>query len=213
MVQCWFPKLASAQTQKFCQRSKEEIAQKENLLKGSLQGKEDTLKSYPTLIKQHGNDLQQCRSITWPNTQSIWLQLYPCDNNPGVLDEILDRVVNHGYNQVNIKVFGHGKVLLPQSDNQTAWASVLHQPGAENADLLAQAIEKGHERGLKVYAWMYTMNFGQDYGNRPDRESVLAHNGKAQTALVSLGERTQAYIDPYNEQAKSVETTARRHYI
>ena len=204
--QCWFTKPALAQPQAYCQFPKELSAEKDNLLKGSLKGNADAQKRYKTLLKRHGDELRRCRSQTWPNTQAIWLRLYPCDVRAGVLDELFDRIVNRGYNQVNLQVFGDSQVLLPVSDNPNPkmWPSVVRTPGSEKVDLLAQAIQKGHERGIKVYAWMYTMNFGYVYGLQDDRKSSLARNGKGQTgALDILHDGPQAFIDPYSQQAKT----------
>jgi hypothetical protein len=75
-------------------------------------------------------------------------------------------------------------------------------PGTENIDLLAQIIQKGHERGLRVYAWMFTMNFGYSYSQRLDRQGVLARNGRGETSLSFVNDGSQAFIDPYNQQAK-----------
>ncbi len=50
-----------------------------------------------------------------------------------------------------LEVFADGQVLLPPNNNPTVWDSVIKNPGAGNVDLLAQAIEQGHKRGLKVY--------------------------------------------------------------
>jgi hypothetical protein len=119
--QCWLPQKAQAQTTAYCWLTNEAIAQKENLLIGALKGNSDSESRYKALLKQHADYLRQCRSRTWPNTQSIWLRLYPCDVRSGAIDEILDRLVNRGYNQVNVEVFYDGQVLLPSSDNPTAW--------------------------------------------------------------------------------------------
>lgn len=185
---CWFPE--------------EAIAQKENLRQSALKGNSDSQNGYKELVKKHGERLRQCRSNSWPRIQSIWLRLYPCDVRPGALDEILDHIVNRGYNQVNVEVLSDGQVMLPQTDNRTAWPSMVRLPGSENVDLLAQAIQKGHERGLRVYAWMFTMNFGYTYGQRSDRQSVLARNGKGETSLAVVPDGAQVFIDPYNRQAK-----------
>jgi hypothetical protein len=111
--------------------------------------------------------------------------------------------VNRGYNQVNLEVFNDGQVLLPLSDNPTAWSSLVRSPGTEKIDVLAQVIQKGHERGLRVYAWLFTMNFGYAYGQRPDRQAVLARNGRGETSLSFVKDGSQAFVDPYNMQAKT----------
>jgi hypothetical protein len=197
------PLTAQAQPAAYCWLSNQEITQKENLLIGALKGNSDSQKRYQALVKQHANYMQQCRARTWPNTQAIWLRLYPCDIRAGAIDQILDSIVNRGYNQVYVEVFNDGQVLLPSSDNPTAWSSLVRSPGSEKVDLLAQAIQKGHERGLRVYAWLFTMNFGYAYAQRPDRQAVLARNGRGETSLSFVKDGSQAFVDPYNMQAKT----------
>jgi len=64
----------------------------------------------------------------------------------------MDRIVNRGYNQVYIEVFTTVKV--PASAN-LLYGLLLSGCLGRNTDLLAQTIQKGRERGLKVYAWMF----------------------------------------------------------
>ncbi len=193
---------AQAQANAYCQLPVAARQEKETLLQSALEGNKEAENRYKTLLKEDAEQLQQCRSRTWPETQAVWLRLYPCDIQPGALDTIMDRIVNRGYNQVYIEVFYDGQVLLPASDNPTVWPPVVRVPGGENTDLLAQAIQKGRERGLKVYAWMFLMNFGYSYALRPDRESVVARNGKGETSLYVVDNNSQLFIDPYNPQAK-----------
>jgi hypothetical protein len=193
---------AKAQTTAYCQLAESAKQEKQNLLQASLKGDREALSRYQGLVNQHSQQLQQCRNQSWPEIQAIWLRLYPCDLQPGRLDEIMDRIINRGYNQVYVEVFADGQVLLPMGANSTAWPSVVRTPGSEKVDLLAQAIQKGRERGLKVYAWMFMMNFGYSYGQRSDRQSVLARNGKGQTSLYFVDNESQVFIDPYNLQAK-----------
>lgn len=196
-----------------CQLSAEATQQKESLRQAALTGNQDAQKRYKALLAQHAQQVQECRQQTWPRNQAIWLRLYPCDIRPGSLEAILDRIVNRGYNQVYVEVFYDSMVLLPEADNRTPWKSVIQMPGAEKADLLAQAIQKGHERGLKVYAWLFTMNFGYSYSQRPDRQSALARNGQGKDSVSALyeealegdlakGDDGKAFIDPYNPQAR-----------
>jgi len=192
----------SAQTGAYCQLSAAATQEKETLRQAAVKDNKDAQNRYKALLNQHAEQLRQCRSRTWPQTQAIWLRVYPCDIQPGVLDKIMDRIVNRGYNQVYVEVFYDGQVLLPAGANPTVWPAVVRVPGSERTDLLAQAIQKGHERGLKVYAWMFMMNFGYSYGQRPDRQSVLARNGKGETSLYVVDNASQVFVDPYNLQAK-----------
>lgn len=192
----------NAQVTATCQLSEEAKKEKESLLQSTLKGDRAAESRYKELLARHSQSLQECRNRTWPQIQAIWLRLYPCDSNPGVLDEIMDRIVNRGYNYVYVEVFADGQVLLPAAANPTAWPAVVRSPAGKNIDLLAQVIQKGHERGLKVYAWMFLMNFGYSYGQRPDRQTVLARNAKNQTSLEVVDNASQVFIDPYNLQAK-----------
>ncbi|WP_017654714.1 family 10 glycosylhydrolase [Fortiea contorta] len=193
---------AAAQAAQYCHLSPAEAKAKDKLRLSAQKGNADAKKRYQQLIKQHAKELKDCRNRTWPKTQAMWLRLYPCDTKAGAIDQIMDRIVNRGYNQVYLEVFYDGQVLLPAAANNTVWPSVIRTPGAAKADLLAIAIEKGRQRGLKVYAWMFTVNFGYSYAKRRDREGAIARNGKGQTSLYVVDNSSQVFIDPYNVQAK-----------
>jgi hypothetical protein len=186
----------------YCQFIPEEVEAKEKLLKASL-ADEQTKPEYEAIIQRHRGMLQLCRSQTWPKEQAIWLRLYPCDIAPGSIDYVLDRIVNLGYSNVHLEVFYDSQVLLPPGDNPTPWTPVVRSPEAENTDLLQLAIDKAHQRGLKVYAWLFTMNFGYTYAQRPDRQSALARNSLGDNTLTYVDDRAQAFIDPYSYQAQS----------
>jgi len=137
---------------------------------------------------------------------------------------VMDRIVNKGYNQVFIEVLSDGKILLPQSENTTAWNSLVQSEKHKNADLLKLAIAKGRERGIKVHAWIFTMNVGTGYGRGIDlnglskltvaRQNAIARNANGDSTISiveNLGKngegevptKDQLFIDPYNYQAQS----------
>ncbi len=200
--QGWLDKSIAAQANNYCHFSREATTEKSSLRQAWLQGKADAEDQYKSLLKKHGEILQQCRSRTWPGDQAIWLRLYSCDTLPGSVEEVLDNIVDRGYNQVYVEVFFDGQVLLPSSDNPTPWIPVLRASGQENTDLLEEVIAKGRERGLEVYAWMFTMNFGYNYARRAERQHALARNGRGQTSLSIVPDGSQVFIDPYNRQAQ-----------
>lgn len=198
-----------AQPTPYCQASEPVATQKENFRKAALQGDPAAQSQYQAALAQDAENLRQCRSQTWPAVQAIWLRLHPCDIKAGVLDDVMDRIANKGYNRVYVEVFYDGQVLLPGTNNPTVWTPVVRS----GEDLLAQAIQKGHERGLKVYAWLFSMNYGANYAQKPDRQAVLARNGRGQTSLdlgqdinlstdLSTLELDKAFIDPYNIQGR-----------
>jgi len=178
------------------------VAEKEQLRQAALKGGREAEKRYQDLVRQQATQLQQCRDRSWPRNQALWVRLYACDAQPGQLEALLDEIVNKGYNQVYVEAFYDGQVLLPLNENRTAWPSVIRHPQQGDVDLLALAINKGRERGLKVYAWVFSMNFGYSYGQRPDRQRVLARNGQGQVSLQLPGNTDQAFVDPYHPQAR-----------
>ena len=200
----WNTRASEAAVGPYCQFAPEEVKNKENLLKASIENQNEpaVVAEYEAILQKHIEMLQLCRSQTWPEDQAIWLRLYPCDASPGAIDYVLDRIVNLGYNKIHLEVFYDSQVLLPPGNNPTPWTSVLRSPGQENVDLLQQTIDKAHQRGLKVYAWMFTMNFGYTYAQRPDRQSALARNGAGKDSLTFVEDRAQAFIDPYSRQAQ-----------
>lgn len=193
---------ASAQVTRYCHISSTAAKKKERLRVSAQKGNQEAARRYQQLVTQHSQAVQNCRRSTWPQVQAIWLRLYPCDVRAGALDKIMDKIVNQGYNQVYVETFYDGRVLLPVNSNRTVWPSVIRTKGQENTDLLAKAIQKGRERGLKVYSWMFTTNFGYTYARRKDRQGAIARNGKGQTSLYVVDNGSQVFIDPYNLQAK-----------
>jgi Glycosyl hydrolase-like 10 len=185
----------------YCRFSQNAINQKDNLREAALKDV-NSKNNYNSIIQKHALKLAQCRNNNHFKTQAIWLRVYPCDARPGAIEEILDHIVDKGYNQVNIEVFYDSQVLLPSADNNTIWSSVLRTPGTEKTDLLAEVINKGRERGLKVYAWLFTMNFGYNYSQRSDRVSTLARDGRGNFSKDVVDDHPQVFIDPYNQEAR-----------
>ncbi len=200
-------------TQPFCQSIGQAATQKNQLLRAALQRERGAQTQYQEAIIRDAQQLHQCRSQSWLKNQAIWLRVHECDLQPGVLESVLDRIVSRGYNQVYLEVFYTGQVLLPQGENTTVWPSVVRNPALSRRDLLAETIQKGHERGLKVYAWMFSLNYGYAYGIRADRANGLARNGYGKTSLTvadtglnsldgGKGDADKVFVDPYNPQVR-----------
>ncbi|MCG9891148.1 MAG: family 10 glycosylhydrolase [Thermosynechococcaceae cyanobacterium MS004] len=200
-------------SQPFCHSSPQAIAQKNQLWRLALQGDRGAQQQYREAVLRDAQQLQQCRAQSWLKNQAIWLRVHECDLQPGILEKVLDRIVSRGYNQINLEVFYTGQVLLPQSSNPTVWPSVVRNPAFARRDLMAETIQKGRERGLKVYAWMFGLNYGYAYSTRPERASGLARNGYGKISLnvsdASLnaidgnpGDSDKVFVDPYNPQVR-----------
>jgi hypothetical protein len=209
------PALAQTSTQysqEYCFFSQAEATEK-NRLRAAAMGTDQAAKQrYIQLINRHATELHNCRQKSWLKTQALWVRMYPCDTKPGAVDDLLDRMVNKGYNQVYLATFYAGQVLLPQTSNKTAWPSVLGNSSVRNTDLLAEVIRKGRARGIKVYAWMYSLNFGSNYGLYPNRDSALNVNGRGEKSWFVGSEGTQSpdaggpnsilFVNPHSNQAR-----------
>ncbi len=199
---------AQAEVNRFCQLSQADVESKESLRVAGQQGDRTAQQQYEQLRRQHSDEVKGCRQKTWPQNQAIWLRLYPCDLQPGRLDEVMDRIVNMGYNQVYIEAFSNGQVLLPKNKNPTVWPSVVQSNADADRDLLAEAIAAAHDRDIKAYAWMFTLNFGYSYGQRADRRQGLARNRAGEDTRDyadngTSGTSEEAFIDPYNPTARA----------
>ncbi len=193
--------LATANLNAFCQQSPAEVARKSQLRQQANQS-DSAWANYTQILADHRAALIACRSQRWPQIQAIWVRLHPCDANPGVLDQVFDQVVNLGYNRVFIETFYDGRSILPDSG---VWPSI--QP---NADLLDLALKAARRRGLSAYAWVFSLNFGYSYGQRPDRQVALARNGRGITTVLDpatahlqdLGSPDEVFVDPFHSLAR-----------
>lgn len=204
----WPSNAQAIQLNSYCHISQADAVRKEALRRAAFEnGDQQALSQYRALVEQHARALEQCRRSNWPQEQAVWLRLYPCDLQPGILEAVLDRIANLGYNQVYLESFYSGLVLLPKAENPTIWPSVVDAPGYERRDLLAEAIEKGYSRGLATYSWVFTLNFGYSYTQQAGRYQTLAINGRGQTsqAFANAGSTSNAqevFVDPYSLQAQ-----------
>ncbi|MDX2255701.1 MAG: family 10 glycosylhydrolase [Pseudanabaenaceae cyanobacterium bins.39] len=218
------PTLVIAQQGDFCQFPEAEIIKKEALRSAafdpriSYSAQLNAQKQYAAIVQRHQQSLRECRQKSWLKNQGIWLRLYPCDLETGRLEALLDRITNRGYNQIFVEILTDGKVLLPEATNFSPWTSLITGTKYKQADLLQMTIERGRARGLQVYAWIFSLNFGRGYAQGRDRngnpqqtvarQRAIALNGKGEKAIVDRQGKTsevnieQLFVDPYNRQAQ-----------
>jgi hypothetical protein len=211
----WVPRAVAQKREEYapyCQQNLTTIAQKDKLRAGSLKDRSDR-RDYESLIATQAEDMRKCRQQNPIKQQGMWIRLYACDVEAGKLEEVLDRIIDRGYNELYVETFFNGQVMLPQSDNPTAFDSMLAMKGLEKRDLLAEVIEKGRARGLKVYSWMFSLNFGRSYASKKANQKTLIKNGRGQTSIetenspglgIDLGSVNpdEAFVDPYHVQVR-----------
>jgi len=94
---------SQAAVNRFCHLSQADVDRKSALREAGFQGDAASERQYRALSRQQASEVHGCRRTQWPENQAVWLRLYPQDLQPGRLDEIMDRVLNLGYNQVYIE--------------------------------------------------------------------------------------------------------------
>ncbi len=200
-----------AQNNDYCFLSAAEVSEKNRWRSAAIQGDTNGQQRYTQIKNKHAQDLQSCRQQSWLKTQALWMRMYPCDTRPGAVDELLDYAVNRGYNQIYLATFYAGRVLLPQGSNPTIWPAVLETGSVRQTDLLAEVIKKGRERGLKVYAWVYSLSFGSNYALQANRDTAININGRGEKSwfagtegLQPIGDLTPSvlFVNPHSKQAR-----------
>jgi hypothetical protein len=196
----------------YCSLSPAAVSEKNKWRSAALQGNPVSEQRYTQITNQHAQELQSCRQRSWLKTQALWMRMYPCDTRPGAVDELLDYAVNRGYNQIYLATFYAGRVLLPQANNPTLWPSVLDSTSVRQTDLLAEVIKKGRARGLKVYAWVYSLSLGSNYAIQASRDPAIGMNGRSEKSWFSGSEGSQGISDgpasvlfasPHSQQART----------
>jgi hypothetical protein len=209
-----------------CAVSRAEILQKHELRKAAFnsQSTAQAQTQYQAILQKHRQTLQSCRDRLTPQTQATWLRLYAHDAQDGILEDVFDRIANRGYNQVFIETLYDGRILLPVADNPTPWRSVMAEAVAAGQvpadyDLLQRAIALGQERGIKVYSWVFAMNFGYGYSEVRGKASTFALNGNGDNSIANTNFNRQQvangrafyedayevdnlFIDPFNAIAR-----------
>jgi Glycosyl hydrolase-like 10 len=202
----------NASDNEYCFLPAAAVSEKNKWRSAAMQGDPTSQERYTQITNQHAQQLQNCRQRSWLKTQALWLRMYPCDSRPGAVDELLDYAVNRGYNQVYLATFYAGQVLLPQATNPTIWPSVLATGGVRQTDLLAEVIKKGRARGLKVYAWVYSLSFGSNYALQDSRETTISINGRGEKSWFAGNEGSQPigdgpasvlFVNPHSRQART----------
>lgn len=189
----------------FCQQPPAEVTLK-NELRLAAARSDEAWSQYTKIVADHRLVLERCRQQTFPRTQAVWLRLHRCDTDPAVMADVMDRIVNLGYNRVYIEVFYDGQIVLPQAE-AGPW-----RPVAPDTDLFATAIKAARSRGLSAYAWVFALNFGYSYAQRGDVQELLARNGFGETSLVAPGlvegatgaaaGPDQVFVDPHSPQIR-----------
>jgi uncharacterized lipoprotein YddW (UPF0748 family) len=101
--------------------------------------------------------------------QGLWIRPYRGDLSGLHVLEVLDNAQAMGITEIYVEAFQAGKLhyrspsgVFPPATPATATAPEV--------ELLRVYSQEGRRRGMKVYAWLHTLNFGQEYGEaNPDQ--------------------------------------------
>ncbi|NJK70544.1 MAG: hypothetical protein HC941_32245, partial [Microcoleus sp. SU_5_3] len=90
VAQTGWNRVATAEFLPYCQQTAEGIAKKETARRAALKGDKNAQKRYKSILAEQADQLRKCRNQNWLKNQGLWIRLYPCDTQPGVLEEVLE---------------------------------------------------------------------------------------------------------------------------
>ncbi len=135
------------------------------------------LMTYDRLLSQvaHANRPVAGNSI---RRKGLWIRPYRGDLSGLHVLEVLDNAQTMGITEIYVEAFQAGKLqykspsgVFPLATAEPAGKPSADQPAAgQDIQLLEVYSREARRRGMKVYAWLHTLNFGQAYGEaHPDQ--------------------------------------------
>lgn len=134
--------------------------------------------AYDRLVKQvaASNRPAAGEAIT---RKGLWIRPYRGDLSGLHVLEVLDNAQAMGITEVYVEAFHNGKLHYKSPSNLFPLATPATATAPE-VELLKVYSREARRRGMKVYAWLHTLNFGQAYGEaHPDQ---LVRDGFGQTS-------------------------------
>ena len=117
--------------------------------------------------------------------RGMWLRPYRSDLSDGHLLEVLDHATDWGITDLYIEDFWGGELAEPSPSH-------LFPARYPGYSLLKAYAEAAHRRGIRVHAWLHTLDFGPVYAARhPDR---LVYDGWGHTSGAT--EKGSHAVDP-----------------
>ncbi|MNR87107.1 hypothetical protein D3C72_179690 [compost metagenome] len=114
--------------------------------------------------------------------KGLWIRPYRGDLSGLHVLEVLDNAQAMGITEVYVEAFQNGKLHYKSPSGVFPLATPATSTAPE-VELLKVYSREARRRGMKVYAWLHTLNFGQAYGEaNPDQ---LVRDGFGRTSGAS----------------------------
>lgn len=116
--------------------------------------------------------------------KGLWLRPYLSDMTHLEVLKVLDDAQSLGITDLFLETFWGGQVIFPGDPTFPD-----RYPGI---DLLAMYVKEAHRRGIKVHAWLHTLDFGPDWASAHPDTMVLDGFGDVSGAI----EKGSNFVSP-----------------
>ena len=114
--------------------------------------------------------------------RGLWIRPYRGDLSGLHVLEVLDNAQSQGITEIYVEAFHNGTLHYKSPSNLFPLATPA-TASAPEVELLKVYSREARRRGMKIYAWLHTLNFGQAYGEaNPDQ---LVRDGFGNTSGAS----------------------------
>jgi uncharacterized lipoprotein YddW (UPF0748 family) len=120
--------------------------------------------------------------------QGLWIRPYRGDLTGLHVLEVLDNAQARGITEIYVEAFQGGKLHYKSPSGLFPLATPASATAPE-VELLKVYSREARRRGMKVYAWLHSLNFGQPYGEAHPEQLVRDGFGRTSGASEKLSWR------------------------
>ncbi|MBI6545767.1 MAG: hypothetical protein HY692_03175 [Cyanobacteria bacterium NC_groundwater_1444_Ag_S-0.65um_54_12] len=134
----------------------------------------EALAAYDSAIAEAYQWSGQANAADLLPRKGIWIRPYRRDATALELLEVLDNAQSLGITDIFVETFWGGRLIYP---GNPAF------PARYPENLLSLYVQEGRRRGMKVHAWLHTLDFGSDWAKRHPNALVQDGFGRPSTVI------------------------------
>ena len=140
--------------------------------------------------------------------KGVWIR--PTYHDVDEIENVLDRLVSAGINNIFIETYYHGQTIFP-SRTMEEYGFVKQNPAYAGFDPLRVWISEAHKRGIRVHIWFETFYVGNKSPEtnpqyilavKPQWSNYQKRNIDSETIPYSISEHNGYFIDPANPEVQ-----------
>lgn len=130
----------------------------------------DAVKTYDRLVKQVAESNRPAPGERIKR-RGLWIRPYRGDLSGLHVLEVLDNAQAMGITEIYVEAFHNGMLHYKSPSNVFPLATPATARAPE-VELLKVYSREARRRGMRIYAWLHTLNFGQAYGEKHPEQLV-----------------------------------------